>query len=66
MKSINKVIEELTKKSEMYMELSFKKLNEGDDQGSTYNEGIAEGILKAIKEIEYVNEQLTRKLNDLI
>jgi len=66
MKIIDELIEILTEKQKMYMELSLKKLDEGNQEGSSYNEGIAIGIVKAIDDIKYANEQLIKRLNELI
>jgi len=66
MKIIDELIETLTEKQEMHMELSLKKLNEGDQESSSYNEGIAIGIVKAIDDIKYANEQLIKRLHELI
>jgi hypothetical protein len=66
MKDIDKLIESLGKKVIMYHANSIKKGNQGDTIEAAYNDGITKGIELAIKELEMLNDEMTRKFNALI
>jgi|GEM_PF-6158120 len=65
MKQLDKLIKSLNKKAEMHKHLSEVNKSEGMNDTAFYNEGIAEGIWKAIEEIEEANTSINIQINNL-